>query len=166
MYKKFFFSLFSIPLLLNAGSTLRTTILLSEDQEAIRPGQPITFSAQVSNAGDMANPEGTLYIRYAFPAPLDNHPRSVLFRSESRRIPPILPGRCVKLTFTTPHLLPTLYDYIRDDWAKRHYEAVIEINGEEKVSGSRAILFSAHYYLSRPLLSSKASFNSSVNDVK
>ncbi len=166
MKKRFFFLLFSIPLLLNAGAILRTTILLSEDQQTICPGQPITLSAQICNVGNMPNPEGSLYIRYAFPAPLHTHPRSVIFRTESLRLPSILPGSCMKVSFSTPHILPTLYDYIRDDWAKRHYEAVVNINGEEKVSGSRAILFSAHYYLSRPLPSDKASFNSSVNEVE
>lgn len=112
----------------------------------IQPGTRMKLTAVVKNSGTIASAPGTIYVRFALPEPLDKQPNSVIFTTETRNIPSIPPGNAVTIEFSTPHQWSSLFDFIRDDWAMREYEAVVNVGNEEKITGTRSIAFSVYYY--------------------
>lgn len=115
-------------------------------KERIQPGTSVQLSTVVENRGSQTSPPGKLYIRYAFPRPLDDEHASTIFETEAVPLPPIEPGKKVEINFNTPHQWPSLMDFIRYDWPMREYQAIAVFDGTEKPIGSLAITFSAYYY--------------------
>ncbi len=117
------------------------------EDERIIPSTPIQLQLTVRNVGDLSSSEGSTWVRYALPKPLDTQKGSILYASEKMSLPSIQPGEERVFAFKTFHYLPTIYDFIRNDWGMRKYEAVVDTNGKESVIGYRPLTFSAYYYL-------------------
>lgn len=115
-------------------------------REHVQPGTVIQLQASVKNVGNAPSEAGEMQIRFAFPKPLDKQQNSVIFKTETVHLPSIAPGEQVSLLFKEKHQWPTLFNFIRSDWAMREYQAVATIDREEKVVGSMMIAFSAYYY--------------------
>lgn len=134
------------------GALLQTTIhakptkASQENQGRIQPGTRVKLTAVVKNTGDVPSAPGNISIRFAFPKPLNKEPTSVIFETDSDNLPSIPPGETLTINFKRVHQWPSLFDYIRHDWAMREYEAVVNINDKEFITGTRAISFSAYYY--------------------
>jgi hypothetical protein len=135
-----------------AGALLHTTINAKPDRTSregagrIQPGTPVKLSASIKNSGDVPSAAGKVFLRFAFPKPLDKESSSVVFETDPETLPSIQPGETITINFKKSHQWPSLFDYIRNDWAMREYEAIVEINRKEYLTGTRAISFSAYYY--------------------
>ena len=112
----------------------------------IQPGTSAKISVTVENTGTEASSPGELYVRYALAHPLGNESVSETFTTEKKALPSIEPGKKVDISFDTPHLIPSLLDFVRDDWSIREYQAVAVVKQQEYLIGSMAITFSAYYY--------------------
>lgn len=147
----FIFFAFCFVTTINAEK-LQSTIHITPTRPL--PGQegkiiPVTYvglSAVVKNVSRETSPSGEIYIRFAFRPPHQNDPNSVLFQTEKVEVPSLAPGEEKVITFQTKHLLPTLFDYVKYDWAMREYEAVMDVERDQEIIGTRAIAFSAYYY--------------------
>lgn len=133
-----------------ATPEIKGTVLIAPakggDPQKIIPGSPVILKVQVRNAGSLPSPESALFIRYAYPAPLDQQTGSVLYTSETEPVPVLAPGESAVVSFSTPHQLPTLYEFIRNDWSMRKYEAVLTQNDKQVVIADLPLTFSAYYY--------------------
>jgi len=156
-YLVYFFLLSSFSLLPSAHAAQEDTKLQTYidvyaasphhgDERNIQPGTPMHLRALVKNIGTKKNASGEIFIRFAFPDPLHNQKSSVLYQSETKQIPPITPGEEIEVVFEKTHRWPSLFDFIRHDWAMRNYEAVIKVGEEEQITGRLTIAFSASYY--------------------
>ncbi|MBS4163366.1 Uncharacterized protein PRO82_000667 [Candidatus Protochlamydia amoebophila] len=114
--------------------------------EKVQPGTPVQLSVIVENKGSQASPKGDIYLCYGFAKPLDKENGSILFQTEKQTFPSIDPGKSVIISFSTPHLLPSILDFVRNDWTLREYQAIAVLNGKEHLIGSLAMTFSAYYY--------------------
>lgn len=112
----------------------------------IQPGTAVKIGVMVENKGQQASSAGQLYVRYAFANPLQDEPESVIFETEKKPLPPLEPGKKVKVIFNTPHKIPSLLDFVRHDWSIREYQAIAVVNDEDYMIGTLAITFSAYYY--------------------
>lgn len=111
----------------------------------IQPGTSVKLSVVVENKGPYASKGGELYVRYAFAKPLDQENKSLIFETEKENLPVIEPGQQVTIEFKTPHLLPAVFDFVREDWLLREYQAIAKIDQKEKLLGTLALTFSAYY---------------------
>jgi hypothetical protein len=114
--------------------------------DKVLPGTPIYFKARVRNIGNQASAPGEIYVRFVFQEPLHMHQKSLIFQTEKVSLPPIQPNQEIDIAFKTPHQWPSFFDYIREDWPMRYYEAVAAFNGKEQVIGCISVAVSAHYY--------------------
>lgn len=114
--------------------------------EKISPGTPISLKAKVKNVGTQRSASGEIYVRFAFLPPLDTYPKSSLFQTEKVSLPSIDPFKEVEINFETRHQWPSFFDYIREDWPMRQYEAVVIVSGQEHVIGRVAVGVTASYY--------------------
>ncbi len=114
--------------------------------EKIQPGTAVKLVVTVENKGMEESPAGLLYVRYAFAHPLDSEKSSIIFETEKKTLPSIEPGKKVDIAFETPHQIPSLLDFVRNDWSLREYQAFAVIDHKENMIGSLAITFSAYYY--------------------
>lgn len=114
--------------------------------EKIQPGQSVKISVLIENIGDSLSPSSKLYVRYAFAKPLEKDPSSVLFETKKLDLPPIQPNSSIEVPFEETHKWPSLPDFISQDWGMREYQAIIEVENQEKIIGTLAITFSAYYY--------------------
>lgn len=114
--------------------------------EQVQPGSFIHLKTTVKNVGNKPNKEGSLVVRFVFPPPLDTHKKSLLFETETLNLPSLKPNEEITLEFETLHRWPTLFDYVREDWAMREYQALVAIDDKKEVIGTRAIAFTAYYY--------------------
>lgn len=134
------------------AAKLQSTISLTPIKPALgKPGKiiPATYvklSATVKNVGSEESPAGEIHVRFAFRPPQQDDPNSILFETERVELPPLAAGEEKVIEYKTNHLLPTVFDFVRNDWALREYEAIIEIDGKKEIAGTRAIAFTAHYY--------------------
>jgi hypothetical protein len=112
----------------------------------IQPGSKIKLSVTVKNIGTAPNAPGKLWVRFMFPEPLASQPNSLLFQTEEGAVPSITPGQEVVITLQMDQNWPSLFDFIRHDWGMRQFQAVMNIDGAEKILGTLSILFSAYYY--------------------
>lgn len=119
---------------------------LPEDPKKIQPGTPVKISVTIENKGQVDTPDGELYVRYAFTKPLDNQAKSVLFQTEKISVASLKPGEKGDIQFSALQQLPSLFDFIRQDWAMREYQAIFTTSQVEKVIGDSVITFSAYYY--------------------
>lgn len=134
----------------DASPEIKGTVLIAPakggDSQKILPGSPIVLKVQVRNAGSLPSPEAALFIRYAYPEPLDKQTGSVLYTSETEPVPTLAPGESAVVSFSTAHQLPTLYEFIRNDWSMRKYEAVLTQGDKQIVIADLPLTFSAYYY--------------------
>lgn len=112
----------------------------------IQPGTLVKLSVLVQNKGLQPSPKGEIYLRYAFAKPLHNEETSVIFETEKVPLSAIDPGKSIELKFDATHRLPSLLDFVRDDWSMREYQAIAVFGKEEKMIATLAITFSAYYY--------------------
>jgi hypothetical protein len=112
----------------------------------IIPTTSIKLSTIIKNIGDETSQAGEIYVRYSFRPPHENEPNSILFETEKVELPLLAGGEEKTIEFQTTHLLPNVFDFVRFDWAMRDYEAVIVINENKQIAGTRALGFTAHYY--------------------
>lgn len=150
------FLLFGAASVSAVGSQLEGVVTISpsnnSESERILPNTPVQLQLLVRNVGEQPNNQGDVWIRYALPKPLDSNKDSILYSSEKVALPTIPPGEERIIHFDKLHYLPTIYDFIRNDWGMRKYEAIVNIKGQEMVIGSRPLTFSAYYYLGPPKL--------------
>jgi len=116
------------------------------DLQAIEPGTSVTLSVTVENSGSEPNPPGIIYIRFAYATPLSAHNHSELFRTEEQILPSIQPNEKVTITFTTQHKWPSIFDFIKYNWAMRQYQAEAVIENVDHTIGLLSIAFTMHYY--------------------
>lgn len=112
----------------------------------VQPGTRMKVGVIVRNVGDQPNAPGTLFVRFAFPRPLEKEEGSIIYQSETVPIPAIEPGEQLAFKFSAPHQWPSLFDFVRNEWATREYQAVAAIGSKEQVLGTMPIAFSAYYY--------------------
>ena len=112
----------------------------------IQPGSSVKLLLRIDNEGPEPNKPGYATIRYAFSKPLHNQPNSIIFQTEKIKVPSIEPGKSINIAFTKTHQWPSLIDFIRYDWSMREYQAILDIEDNEKIVGTLAITFSAYYY--------------------
>jgi hypothetical protein len=112
----------------------------------IQPGTLVKIVVTVENNSQRASPAGELYVRYAFAHPLDKEQASIIFTTEKKPLPSIKDGEKIDIAFDMPHQIPSLLDFVRNDWSLREYQAFVVINAQEYLIGTLAITFSAHYY--------------------
>lgn len=131
-----------------AGSTsLLATIQFSGDGTTkFQVGTPISFGCKIKNLGVQKSQEGKLWIQFQYPQELKDKVNSQLFKTEVLDIPSIAAGEQLLVQFKTTQTLPNLFDYIKNDWAMREYEAVLQMGDKEYVIGIANLTFSAYYY--------------------
>lgn len=117
-----------------------------EGPTQVQPGTQVRLKVNVENKGIQTSAPGKAHIRFAFAKPLDTHAKSVIFQTEQLELPSIEPGKSVEMDFKTLHQCPTLFDFVRQDWPLREYQAVVQVGNEEKVIGTLAMTVSAYYY--------------------
>ena len=115
-------------------------------QEKIQPGARVKITAFIKNVGDQPSAPGKFFVRFAYSKPLGKQENSVLYQTETVYLPTIEPGDRFAINFSTPHQWPSLFDFIRQDWAMREYEGVVVIGNREQLIGTTSIAFSAYYY--------------------
>jgi hypothetical protein len=131
---------------------LRGEIELSQGSEAaaiqtkFQPVFPVNIAVVVKNLSDKPTPVGKISVRYALPQPYQNTKDSIMFTTEELPLPEIAPHAEVRVAFKTPQALPTIADFVRQDWAMRLYQAVVTVNGKEEVIGTQPLTYSAYYY--------------------
>ncbi|MBS4168222.1 hypothetical protein PARA125_000855 [Parachlamydia sp. AcF125] len=120
---------------------------LEQMQEGqIQAGVEVSFSVKIKNLGNQPNPPGNLQIHYKFPSSLSHLSTASLFETEILPLPTLNPGEEKMVTFDKKQRMPTLYDFVRDDWGKREYQAIVKIAGQEHLLNTVALTFSAYYY--------------------
>jgi hypothetical protein len=112
----------------------------------IQPGSQILVSTQIKNTGTKANEKGYFFVRFVYPTPLAGKANNELFQTEKVMLPSIQPGKVASITFKTPQQSPSVFDFIREDFGMRQYQAVIVIDNKEYIIGNAALTFSAYYY--------------------
>lgn len=134
------------------GALLETTIhvkALDSSQKNpahIQPGSSVKLSVVVRNRGDVPSAPGKIFLRYALPKSLEGNKNGIIFETDTEGLPSMPPGAALTLNFKKVHQWPSIFEYIRRDWALREYQAVVDILGSEYITGTRAISFSAFYY--------------------
>ena len=126
----------------------------SEAKTKIQPGTPVKISIILENRGSESTPAGDLYIQYVFPPPLHEELSSLVFQTEKISIPKLAPQKKTIITFMKTHHWPSITDFVRYDWAMRHYEAVFETTEQIQTIATLAMTYSAYYYpsIGTPLL--------------
>lgn len=117
-----------------------------EEKNKVQPGTPIKLKLIVENKGTYPSVPAEVFIYYAFAPPLVKQSGSIIFQTEKEALPSIEPGKKYEIHFKTPHQLPTLLDFVRQDWSMREYQAILVMDEEEKMIGSLALTVSAYYY--------------------
>jgi hypothetical protein len=136
-----------------AGALLETAIRAQainsskDNQGRIQPGSEVKLSVVINNVGDVPSAPGKVQLRYSFPKQMFREAGSVIFETEFENLPSIPPGGVMTVNFQKNHQWPSLFDYIRNDWAMREYQAILAINGEKFIAATRAVSFSAYYYV-------------------
>ena len=127
-------------------TNLEAQIAIQAEGGKIQPGTPVSLSATIKNIGEQTNAPGNIQLQFLFPKPLDKQPNSLIFETEKQPLPSIDPGKELVITFTTQHQLPSLFDFIRNDWGMRQYQALISIDNHPQIAGTLSVTFSAYYY--------------------
>lgn len=114
----------------------------------IQPGSTIKLEAEIKNIGNVPSAPGKIFVRFSLTEPLEDLLESRLFQTEKVDLPTIFPGQVIVIKFSKEHQWPTIHDFVKQNWNMRHYQAMINIEGEnkDKVIGYLPIFFSAYYY--------------------
>lgn len=131
-----------------SASILQGSIHLipSDPTGKIYPENDLKLAATIENVGTKASPSGTAYLRFALIAPLENQKDSVLFETEKKPFSSILPQQKIEIAFDAMQKIPSILDYVRNDWFLREYQLIVGIEGKEMVIATLAFTFSAYYY--------------------
>jgi hypothetical protein len=132
--------------LLEGSISLYPTRPQPDEEEKIQPGTAVKIVLVIKNMGDAPSPAGEVFVRYAFAKPLDKQANSVLFKTEKVAVSKIEPGQYVEVAFKTLHHLPALFDFVREDWIMREYQAIFEAPHSEALIGILPLTVSAYYY--------------------
>lgn len=138
------------------GAVLEATLTVlpqspsSQTDHNIQPGTPVSIGAQLRNVGTKPSAAGSFYVRFIYPEPISKQLSTPLFTTEKVHLPTIAPGSSASLMFNTPQTTPSLFDFIRQDWNLRQYEAVAVIDNKEYILGNTRLTFSAYYYPGAP----------------
>lgn len=119
----------------------------NSQKDTMQPGMPALLRTMIKNVGTIANREGEIFIRFTLPKALAKIAKGLSFETEKEPLPHLQPGELREIFFKTPQPLPDIVEFLKNDWAKHLYEAVVRFGGEEFVIGSGTITYSAHYYL-------------------
>jgi hypothetical protein len=132
----------------NSASLLATIHFSGDNTTKFHAGTPLSFECKIKNLGVQKSPAGKLRIQFQYPSQLKDHPNSQLFKTEELEVPSIAPGDQLIVNFKTTQTLPNIFDYVRNDWAMREYEAILTVNetGKEYVIGIGNLTYSAYYY--------------------
>lgn len=129
-------------------------------KDHVQPGTTIQLQTVIKNIGTEPSAPGDCRIQFAFPEALNQHENSVIFHTEELKLPMLKPGEEIELTFQTLHRWPSLFDFIREDWAMREYQAIATINRQKRLLSTLTVTFSAYYYegasLNKPVAVSSA----------
>lgn len=121
--------------------------LISTDEPSkIQPGTAVKLLLEIKNSGHAPSPAGEIYVRFAFAKPLDTRPNSVIFKTEKVALPSLAPGETKEISFTATHLIPSVTDFIRNDWPMREYEAIYIADNTEHVMAILPLTYSVYYY--------------------
>ncbi|MGA8165121.1 MAG: hypothetical protein WB791_08885 [Waddliaceae bacterium] len=120
-----------------------------QPSEKVIPRTEMRLSAIVKNVGDVPSAPGRVFVQFGLPKPMDANPESVIFKTERVNLPSIEPGQYLVINFSKYHQWPSMFDFIRNEWAMREYQAIVDIDGKEAIAGTRLISFSAYYYEGR-----------------
>ncbi|CCB85596.1 putative uncharacterized protein [Parachlamydia acanthamoebae UV-7] len=137
--------------LLKGEVSIKPVATVDNPPEQMREGQiqagiEVAFSVKVKNEGNQASQPGTLQVYYRFPPSLQHLSSASLFETEEVSLPVLQPGEEKMITFDKKQRMPTLYDFVRDDWGKREYQAIARVAGQDQVLHVVALTFSAYYY--------------------
>lgn len=112
----------------------------------IQAGTPVHLNVKIKNSGYKPSAPALVYIRFAFPKPLDTQTKSLIFETEKVSIDSLEPGQQLEINFKKTHQWPSLFDFVKNDWAMREYQVVVVVDQTETVIGTMSITFSAYYY--------------------
>lgn len=114
----------------------------------IQPGAKIALQVEIKNIGNQPSAPGNLYVQFSLMEPMDDLLANRVFRTELISIPKIYPGQVEVLKFTKTHQWPSVFDYVKQSWNMRHYQAIFKQDNAKKelVIGTLPLLFSAYYY--------------------
>lgn len=132
--------------ILSAQVELLPSQISNNNPKIIQPGIPITVAVKISNTGTESSEVGIFFVRFAYPQELRDKPQSELFVTEKISLPSIAPGKEASIIFNKQQPTPSLFDFIRQDYGMRQYQAVAVIENKEYIIGNETLTFSAHYY--------------------
>lgn len=130
----------------NSSSLLATVQFSGDGSGKFQVGTSLSFGCKIKNLGVQKSPAGQLEIRFQYPASLRDQPNSLLFKTETIEIPSIAAGEQLIVQFKGTQTLPNLFDYIRNDWGMREYQAILTVDQKEYIIGTASLTFSAYYY--------------------
>lgn len=131
---------------LTSSLTLQPERPIPDNADKIQPGTSVKVGLKMENKGDVPTQAGEVYVRFAFPKPLDQRPNSVIFKSDKVAVPSLAPGEVREITFTPSHTIPVVTDFIRNDWAMREYEAIYVVDSKEQLIAVLPLTYSVYYY--------------------
>ncbi|MBA2728240.1 MAG: hypothetical protein H0U49_08740 [Parachlamydiaceae bacterium] len=117
-----------------------------DKQMKFQPVFPVKITSTISNHSSVSSKPTKLLVRYAYPQPYHNSTGSLIFETEAVDIPVLQPGEEKNVQFAKGHQLPTISDFVLNDWAMRQYQAITVTDGKEIVVGTLALTYSAYYY--------------------
>ncbi|HRD54958.1 MAG TPA: hypothetical protein PLC42_01030 [Parachlamydiaceae bacterium] len=151
--KKTLFSLFFFLICLNlleaknGGSAkleaqieLLPSKLSQGNLEAISPGSPLIISAKIKNTGTKYNEKGYFFVRFSG---MNN---KNAYTSEKIALPSIAPQKEAFIIFKTPHITPSLQDFVQQRYGDYPYQVVVVIDSKEYIIGTANLQFSAYYF--------------------
>lgn len=112
----------------------------------IQSGIEVAVQLKVKNEGQLPSQPGTVFVQYHVPSGLALHHLKPLFETEVLPLASLNPGEEKTIQFAKKQRMPTLYDFIRDDWGKREYQAIAQFKHTQKNLGILSLTFSAYYY--------------------
>lgn len=143
-----FVGIFSLHSETNSSNLLAVIHFSGDNAGKYHAGTPLSFETKIKNLGVQKSPAGKIRIQFQYPSQLKDHPNSQLFKTEELDVPSIAPGDQLIVKFKTTQTLPNIFDYVRNDWAMREYQAVLTVTetGKEYVIGIANLTYSAYYY--------------------
>lgn len=105
-------------------------IFSTQGDAPLLPGVPVIFRARFKNPSNHASPAGRVMIRHCFVPPFQAAEKSCTFSTETQPLPSLNPGEEKELFFATTQTLPTISDFLRNNFGMRHYELLFTANGQ------------------------------------
>jgi len=108
----------------------------------IQSGIEVAIQVKVKNEGKLPSSPGTIFVQYQAPT----YQLKPLFETEVLPLESLNPGEEKIIQFSKKQRMPTLYDFVRDDWGKREYQAIAQFEQTQTNLGILSLTFSAYYY--------------------